>query len=98
MAGGRGFEPRLMDPESTVLPLDDPPTTSWHNHLLVAPSSQYSPGLFLPKVTILPLKLQGLILPRSRTEVKSFGAHYERKLHYVSIVSVFQLRAKRSKF
>ena len=27
MAGGRGFEPRLMDPESIVLPLDDPPVT-----------------------------------------------------------------------
>ena len=26
MAGGGGFEPPLMDPESTVLPLDDPPT------------------------------------------------------------------------
>ncbi len=25
MAGGRGFEPRLTDPESAVLPLDDPP-------------------------------------------------------------------------
>ncbi len=25
MAGGLGFEPRLIDPESTVLPLDDPP-------------------------------------------------------------------------
>ena len=25
MAGGLGFEPRLVDPESTVLPLDDPP-------------------------------------------------------------------------
>ena len=27
LAGGRGFEPRLMDPESIVLPLDDPPVT-----------------------------------------------------------------------
>jgi hypothetical protein len=26
MAGGEGFEPSLMDPESTVLPLDDPPS------------------------------------------------------------------------
>ena len=25
MAGGQGFEPRLMEPESIVLPLDDPP-------------------------------------------------------------------------
>lgn len=25
LAGGLGFEPRLVDPESTVLPLDDPP-------------------------------------------------------------------------
>jgi hypothetical protein len=25
LAGGQGFEPRLMDPESIVLPLDDPP-------------------------------------------------------------------------
>src|SRR3990172_4518113 len=24
-AGGRGFEPRLTDPESAVLPLDEPP-------------------------------------------------------------------------
>ncbi len=24
-AGGQGFEPRSVDPESTVLPLDDPP-------------------------------------------------------------------------
>ena len=26
MAGGLGFEPRLMGPEPIVLPLDDPPT------------------------------------------------------------------------
>jgi hypothetical protein len=26
MAGGRGFEPRLMGPEPIVLPLNDPPT------------------------------------------------------------------------
>lgn len=25
LAGGAGIEPTLMDPESTVLPLDDPP-------------------------------------------------------------------------
>ncbi len=25
MAGGRGFEPRLTESESVVLPLDDPP-------------------------------------------------------------------------
>jgi hypothetical protein len=25
LAGGQGFEPRLMEPESIVLPLDDPP-------------------------------------------------------------------------
>jgi hypothetical protein len=25
LAGGRGFEPRFTDPESAVLPLDDPP-------------------------------------------------------------------------
>ena len=25
VAGGQGFEPRLMEPESIVLPLDDPP-------------------------------------------------------------------------
>ena len=28
LAGGQGFEPRLMEPESIVLPLDDPPTTT----------------------------------------------------------------------
>ena len=28
LAGGGGFEPPLMDPESTVLPLDDPPATT----------------------------------------------------------------------
>ena len=27
LAGGRGFEPRRADPESAVLPLDDPPST-----------------------------------------------------------------------
>ena len=26
LTGGQGFEPRLMEPESIVLPLDDPPT------------------------------------------------------------------------
>ena len=26
MAGGLGFEPRLMGPEPIVLPLDDPPS------------------------------------------------------------------------
>ena len=26
-AGGKGFEPLLTDPESAVLPLDEPPTT-----------------------------------------------------------------------
>ena len=28
MAGGRGFEPRLTESESVVLPLDDPPVDS----------------------------------------------------------------------
>src|SRR5262249_18841768 len=28
VAGGQGFEPRLADPESAVLPLDDPPPSS----------------------------------------------------------------------
>jgi hypothetical protein len=28
MAGGLGFEPRLAESESAVLPLDDPPTGS----------------------------------------------------------------------
>ena len=28
MAGGLGFEPRLEESESTVLPLDDPPLKS----------------------------------------------------------------------
>ena len=28
MAGGLGFEPRLVESESTVLPLDDPPLKS----------------------------------------------------------------------
>jgi hypothetical protein len=27
MAGGRGFEPRLMGPEPIVLPLNDPPVS-----------------------------------------------------------------------
>ena len=27
MAGGEGFEPSQSEPESDVLPLDDPPTT-----------------------------------------------------------------------
>lgn len=34
LAGGRGFEPRRADPESAVLPLDDPPS--------VLSSAQYS--------------------------------------------------------
>ena len=29
MAGGLGFEPRLAESESAVLPLDDPPTRPW---------------------------------------------------------------------
>jgi hypothetical protein len=29
-AGGRGFEPRHTDPESAVLPLDEPPTSEGH--------------------------------------------------------------------
>ncbi len=28
LAGGRGFEPRHTDPESAVLPLDEPPESS----------------------------------------------------------------------
>lgn len=39
-AGGRGFEPRLADSESAVLPLDDPPA---HFHFItVARSGQGS--------------------------------------------------------
>lgn len=36
MAGGQGFEPRLTDPESAVLPLDDPPVSCpvWNAHIL----------------------------------------------------------------
>jgi hypothetical protein len=33
LAGGGGFEPPLMDPESTVLPLDDPPAEKAENEL-----------------------------------------------------------------
>ncbi|MCD6137337.1 MAG: hypothetical protein J7J91_01935, partial [Deltaproteobacteria bacterium] len=39
-----------------------------------------------------------LFLKRAKVVEKSFVAHYERKLRYVSIVPVFQLRAKRAKF
>ena len=31
LAGGRGFEPRHTDPESAVLPLDEPPGRSHSN-------------------------------------------------------------------
>src|SRR3972149_8686652 len=36
MAGGRGFEPRHTDPESAVLPLDEPPVATgfYHSALL----------------------------------------------------------------
>lgn len=36
-AGGRGFEPRHTDPESAVLPLDEPPTerTILYHRLIV---------------------------------------------------------------
>lgn len=30
MAGGLGFEPRLAESESAVLPLDDPPSGAWN--------------------------------------------------------------------
>ena len=33
MAGGRGFEPRLTDPESAVLPLDEPPMFAAFYHM-----------------------------------------------------------------
>ena len=33
LAGGRGFEPRLTESESAVLPLDDPPSMmNYHSH------------------------------------------------------------------
>ena len=34
LAGGGGFEPPLMDPESTVLPLDDPPETEFARRVI----------------------------------------------------------------
>src|SRR3990170_7967646 len=33
MAGGRGFEPRHTDPESAVLPLDEPPVANGFYHI-----------------------------------------------------------------
>lgn len=35
MVAGLGFEPRLADPNSTVLPLDDPAMTVCEQHLLI---------------------------------------------------------------
>lgn len=32
LAGGLGFEPRLAESESAVLPLDDPPSGTIWNH------------------------------------------------------------------
>ena len=45
LAGGRGFEPRLTDPESGVLPLDDPPAAIIFYHifeLLASPANENS--------------------------------------------------------
>ena len=42
-AGGLGFEPRLMDPESTVLPLDEPPLV---NTIYVSCTNMIIAGIF----------------------------------------------------
>ena len=42
-AGGRGFEPRHTDPESAVLPLDEPPTErKVLYHRLIPESNDFS--------------------------------------------------------
>src|SRR4030067_2557319 len=40
-AGGRGFEPRLTDPESAVLPLDEPPVKRGHSTTRRAAQSNF---------------------------------------------------------
>lgn len=44
LAGGLGFEPRLADPESAVLPLDDPPTKCRESNGISLPSQ--GPNVF----------------------------------------------------
>jgi hypothetical protein len=54
MAGGLGFEPRLAESESAVLPLDDPPVFLLFDQTLELFSLrvilQFGPGLFTPRV------------------------------------------------
>ena len=44
LAGGLGFEPRLAESESAVLPLDDPPTAG----RLINPKYLWPQGLRVP--------------------------------------------------
>ena len=45
MAGGLGFEPRLAESESAVLPLDDPPMAMWRLDSRWGPDAQGVSGL-----------------------------------------------------
>jgi hypothetical protein len=62
MAGGQGFEPRLMEPESIVLPLDDPPSPKLHS----AQDKTHSVVIFNINDTIE--KVKRIIFKRSLSE------------------------------
>ena len=62
MAGGQGFEPRLMEPESTVLPLDDPPISKLHS------AQDKTHNVLICNINDTIEKVKGLILKRSRSE------------------------------
>ncbi len=68
LAGGGGFEPPLTDPESAVLPLDDPPALSILYH--IPPESTRSTNAF----SAFCMRLSTRSLPKMLSVPKRGGA------------------------
>ncbi len=62
MAGGQGFEPRLMEPESIVLPLDDPPFSKLHR------VQDKTHSFLISNINDTIEKVKGIIFKRSLSE------------------------------
>ncbi len=89
LAGGQGFEPHLADPESAVLPLDDPPTDT-----CIISSWQFVGQVYLPSVFeaaklgaahkgIPPqCGLPTMYCPLAGCEVQTFAEHKRRVTYY----------------
>ena len=71
VAGGLGFEPRLTESESAVLPLNYPPKSSWINSLDWRQGAGARPGR---------RGACGPLFPRRRATFRTFAASFQESV------------------